>query len=346
MKTPKRRWKYFLFTVLLLLAVGSRLIKINNSLTEWFSWRQTDTAAVGRLLSRNNFNLLKPQYYDLSNIQSGMDNPQGLRMVEFPVYGALFGIPAHFIPVLSLEVWARIVTIIFSLLILAVVFYILEAEFGLEEAFFGGLYFALAPYIVFYSRSILPDMPSTSLAFLGIFFAYRHYQKAGLNLLWASIFFALGMLVKPTVIFYSLPIIFLIFKRPEVLSRKILDLIVFGSIAFFPVLLWRLYIRGFPEGVPYSSWLLTSVNTGGGLQTVFFRPAFFRWIFYERISNLLMGGYLMFFLLYGLLVETKKSLRLHWLIAGSALLYLFTFQGGNVQLGNSGGSWRRKLCKT
>jgi len=331
MKTLGRRLKYWLLAILLLLAVGVRVIKINSSLTEWFSWRQTDTAAVGRMLSRNHFNLLKPQYYDLSNIQSGLDNPEGLRMVEFPIYGALFGSFAHFLPVLSLEVWARTVTIVFSLLILLVIFYILNEEFGLAEAFFGGLYFALAPYIVFYSRSILPDMPATSLAFLGIFFSYRYYQKGGMNLLWGSIFFALSMLVKPTVIFYGLPAVFLLMRRSASKTRKLVDLFIFGIIAFFPVLLWRLYIRNFPEGIPASQWLLTSVNTGGGLQTVFFRPAFFRWIFFERISNLLLGGYLIFFLLYGMLVETKKSIRLHWMIVVSALLYLFTFQGGNVQ---------------
>lgn len=317
--------------ILLILAVGVRVIKINNSLTEWFSWRQTDTAAVGRMLGRNHFNLLKPQYYDLSNIQSGIDNPEGLRMVEFPIYGALFGVPAYLVPAISLEVWARGVTIIFSLLILAVVFYLLQAEFGLIEAFFGGLYFALAPYIVFYSRSILPDMPATSFAFLGLFFSYQYFKKNGLNLLWGSIFFALAMLVKPTVIFYSLPIVFLVWRKEASLISKLRDLLVFGVIAFAPVFFWRLYIQGFPEGVPSSSWLLTSVNTGGGLQSVFFRPAFFRWIFFERINNLLMGGYLMFFLLLGLLVETKKSSGLHWVVTFAALLYLFTFQGGNVQ---------------
>ncbi|PJE62546.1 hypothetical protein COU88_04390, partial [Candidatus Roizmanbacteria bacterium CG10_big_fil_rev_8_21_14_0_10_39_6] len=102
------------------------------------------------------------------------------------------------------------------------------------------------------------------------------------------------------------------------------------SLSAIPVYLWRRYIQLFPEGIPASSWLLTSVSTPTGFHVIFLRPAFFRWIFYERINNLILGGYAMFFVIYGFFYKTKQTL-LHYVFAFSALSYLFVFEGGNVQ---------------
>ena len=313
--------------LILFIAISSRLYKINNSMTEWFSWRQTDTAAVGRFLQRSHFNFLKPQYYDLSNIQSGIDNPQGLRLVEFPIYNAIFAYANKLVPVISLEVWARLTTIFFSLIIIVCLFSILESEFGLADAFFGALFFALNPYIVFYSRTILPDMPATAMAILSIYLFYRYLKSDWFSLLLGSIFMAVAMLMKPTVVFFLIAGLYLLWKKTHSNSRKIVDSIFFLIISTLPVLLWRNYISQFPEGVPYSQWLFTSVNTQDGLQSIFFRPAFFRWIFFERIGSILMGGYLVFFLFLGLLLNTKKNLKLHYVMGLSALLYLFVFRG-------------------
>jgi len=331
MKSAGGKLKFFLLCLVLLMAIGVRLYKINNSLTEWFSWRQSDTAAVGRFLQQNNFNLLKPQYYDLSNIQSAVDNPGGWRMVEFPIYNAMFaGLNSTF-PAISLEMWARIVTIAFSLLIIVCLFFILESEFGLAEAFFGSLFFAVNPFIVFYSRTILPDMPATAMAFLAIYFLYRYLKGDWFVLLLASLSMATALLMKPTVIFFIVPALYLLWIKAHSSANKIITIVVFMLFSILPLVWWRHYIQQFPEGIPYSQWLLTSVNTSTGLQSIFFRPAFFRWIFFERISQLIMGGYLVFFLLFGLFIETKKNLKLHFWLFLAALLYLFTFQGGNVQ---------------
>ena len=59
------------------------------------------------------------------------------------------------------------------------------------------------------------------------------------------------------------------------------------------------------------------------------RPAFFRWIFYERINLMIFGGYMTAFFVVGVFVRLKKYF-IHTLLLG-ALAYLFVFQGGNVQ---------------
>lgn len=104
---------------------------------------------------------------------------------------------------------------------------------------------------------------------------------------------------------------------------------VFPLVVMAPFIAWRLFIQKFPEGIPASDWLITSVNTYEGQKVIFMKPAFFRWIIYERINIMICGAYLTFFLLTGL-ISKLKSYFLHSIFA-AALVYLFVFQGGNVQ---------------
>jgi hypothetical protein len=96
-----------------------------------------------------------------------------------------------------------------------------------------------------------------------------------------------------------------------------------------PFIFWRMHISQFPEGIPGSEWLLFSTNTPEGLQSVFFRPAFFRWIFFERINNIILGGFASIFVILGIISHGRRLFFLSILF--STLVYLFTFQGGNVQ---------------
>ena len=81
----------------------------------------------------------------------------------------------------------------------------------------------------------------------------------------------------------------------------------------------------FPEGIPANQWLFN----GNGIR---FRPSFFRWIFYERLTLLISGYFGMVFLLVG--VYKVKALK-EWLFfvsfLVSSLLYVFVVATGNVQ---------------
>jgi len=320
-----------LFVLVFVVAIVARWQHINAPITEWFSWRQSDTAAVGKLYAKDGIDLLRPRYYDISRIQSGIDNPQGLRMVEFPLYNASFGWLYKTFPQVSIEMWARMVTALLSLGALTALYIMLRDEIGEAAAFFGGLFFALCPYIVFYSRSILPDMPATSIAVIsGLMAHYYVRTKRWYFLVGACVLFAVALLIKPTVIFYALLLMYFIMKGTASKRMAGLLIIVVLGLAAIPVYWWRQYILQFPEGIPASDWLLTSVNTSTGLHSVFMRPAFFRWILFERINNLILGGYLTFFAILGLFFSNKKS-YVHWVFAAVAASYLLTFQGGNVQ---------------
>ncbi len=81
----------------------------------------------------------------------------------------------------------------------------------------------------------------------------------------------------------------------------------------------------FPEGIPANQWLLN----GNGIR---FRPAFFRWIGYERIVKLICG-YTGVLLLLLSVIQMKKSKHILFFLsfAVSSALYLVVFATGNVQ---------------
>ncbi len=321
-------------TFILIIALGLRLYKIDIPLADWHSWRQVDTAAVARNFAQGEFNLLYPRYDDLSNIQSGQYNPEGYRFVEFPLYNAMFGALYKYLPLMAVEIYGRLVSVFFSLIIIAILYYIALREHSRIAAFGSAFIFATFPFFVYYSRAVLPETTAVGFSFLGIFFAYlwarSKHKAAPLLLVISCICAALSILIKPTVIFYFLPIAYTFFIKYRFRMVKKIAPYLYFIAAIVPFILWRTWIGNFPEGIPGFEWLITSVNTYEGQKVIFFRPAFFRWIFHERILLLIMGGFAVIFPVLGMLEKSKKTL-LPPFIMTAAMIYLFTFQGGNVQ---------------
>lgn len=330
------RSDWFALLFILIVAFSLRLYKFNSPIADWHSFRQVDTAAVARNFDQDGFDLLHPRYDDLSNVATGQYNPEGLRFVEFPLYNASFAALHRFMPVLSLEQYGRLVTILFSLATIAVVYYLLRAEVSALAAFYGGLIYAVLPFFVFYSRVVLPDSTAISFAFLAIFFLYiwsnqKSHSFRQFVYYCASLFCALSaVLVKPTAGFYFLALAYIFFRKYGFSVLKRFEVYIYFVLALLPFVLWRYWISLFPVGGPGFEWLITSVNTFEGQKVIFMRPAFFRWIFYERILILIMGGWAGMFILLG----AMRKLARPWLmysIGLSGLIYLMVFQGGNVQ---------------
>jgi len=328
----KKDWLIIFFT--LTIALFFRLYKINIPLADFHSWRQADTAAVARNFLRFGFDILHPRFDDLSSIQSGKENPEGFRMVEFPLYNAIFAFLYKAFPVFSLEVFGRLTSIFFSLISIAIIYYLALKEIGRIAAFFSAITFSIMPFFVYYTRVILPEPTALSFGMISVFFLYQFQQeKNKIKKIFfyfiSLIFFSSSLLIKPTTIFYSIPLIFLFFKKDSFYFLEKFYFYLYFFVSILPLIFWRMHILNYPEGIPAYNWLITSINTPLGQKDIFFRPAFFRWIFFERINNLICGGYLTFFLILGVIDRKKSFLILSFFI--SSLLYLFVFQGGNVQ---------------
>src|SRR3989344_3071900 len=95
--------------LILLISLGFlfRFYKFSEPIADWHSFRQSDTAAVAQVYVNEGYNLLYPKYFDISNVQSGLDNPQGYRFVEFPIYNFLHAFLFKSIGLISFEQWGR-----------------------------------------------------------------------------------------------------------------------------------------------------------------------------------------------------------------------------------------------
>ena len=323
------RSRLLIFLAISIITIGFRLYKIQTPLVEAHSWRQADTLAVARNFVRDGYDLLHPKYDDISKLQSGLDNPNGYRMVELPIFNAIIAIFYQAFSFIPIEQVGRAVNIVFSTISAILIYLILEKTRSKLSAWFATIVFATFPFFVFYTRAVLPETLTITLVLIATYVSLWDSKRFYLKAILAFLMFGIAVLVKPTAIFYGI-VPFAIFAQEMPIKRnKIISLVIISAISLLPFLLWRQYIKAYPEGIPSSEWLLTHINTDRGLEVIFFKPAFFRWIFYERLNIIILGSFSFLLPVIGLLSQTKK--HIHYLFSFASLAYLFTFQGGNVQ---------------
>ena len=147
---------------------------------------------------------------------------------------------------------------------------------------------------------------------------------------WASaVLLSLAILLKPFVVFLF-PVFAVLFWQAWKTGHWSIRFsdwgwwLIYLLIALLPFGWWRTWIEQFPSGIPASDWLFN----GNGIR---FTPAWVRWIFYERLTKLILGfggvilaGVAMFF--------SKNRLKtILWAWALSLLAYVMVLATGNVQ---------------
>src|SRR3989344_565857 len=327
--TLGKKIEIFILAVLLCCGFLARLYRFDGPVADWHSWRQADTSAVSRNFVNNGINLLYPKFDDLSNVPSGIyDNPEGYRFVEFPLYNFFHAALYNLVGVFTLEEWGRLVSI-FSSLCSAVFLYLIfsygkQNILGIVSAFF----YLFIPYNIFYSRAILPD----SMMIMAVTGATYFFQlwlgeksKQVIYFVISLLFMISALLLKPYALFFVLPIVYLAYEKFGNSVFKNWRLWFYALVSLLPLLFWRLWIQNFPAGIPASGWLLN----GNGIR---FRPSFFRWIFYERLTALISGYFGVIILISGILNLKQYKDRLFIATFGvSSLLYVTVFATGNVQ---------------
>jgi len=320
--------KKILILGILVLALLLRLYKLDNPVADWHSFRQADTASVTRNFVDKGVNMLVPTYHDNSNIQSGKDNPNGYRMVEFPLYNLLHYSVYELFPSLGVDQAGRLTSVILSLISIYLVYLIGEKLSGFFVGWLAALFMAVLPFSIYYSRVILPE-PLMIASILGSYwYLIKMSESTGVkkryNLLISSLLFAIALLVKPFAIFFALPNAAIVFRSWAKGELHTLDVIFFSILGVAPFIWWRNHILSYPTGIPASDWLINSTG-------IRFRPAWFRWLFSERIGKLILGVYGTTFLMLGLIAKPKNEGVAYWLWALGILLYFSVIAGGNVQ---------------
>lgn len=323
--------------ILLVIFLGGfivRLYRFNNPIADWHSWRQADTSAVSRNFIKYGFDLLHPRMNNISNVQSGLENPKGYFFAEFPIYDAGQAGLFKLIGILTLEEWGRLITICSSVFASLFIYLIVSRHSNKTMGLLAAAFYTFLPYDIYYGRVILPDTSMIMSMLGGIYFFDLWLETKTKTktktpkfffVILAILFTITSLLLKPYAVFFTLPMIILSYKR---FGWKLIlqwQIWIFAIISVTPLILWRLWMTHYPEGIPANAWLLN----GNGIR---FHPAFFRWIFYERLTKLISGYLGIIILIVGILRVKKLQ---DWLFFTSflvgSLLYVCVFATGNVQ---------------
>lgn len=331
-----KRITILILTIILFFGVIVRLYQFRSPVADWHSWRQVDTAAVTRNFVQNGIDLLHPKYDDLSNVASGINNPQGYRFVEFPLYNAFTAILFTSLDYFTLEEWSRLVTIAAQIISAIFLFCLVRHYRGDVVGLLTAFFFVFLPFNIYYGRSILPGPTMIMFVLGGIYFFHRWItvqltniqEEKNIQIKWefffGIIFIACALLVRPYAVFYLLPIGYIIWKYLGLKGFFNPYIIIFLFTSFVPFIAWRIWMTQYPEGIPGSDWLLNKGN-------IRFKGSFFYWLFAERIGRLILGYWGVILLTLGIVRKTGKEKLFFFSFLVATLLYMTVIARGNVQ---------------
>lgn len=317
----------FLIIPILLGAFIVRMYHFDRPILDWHSWRQVDTASVSRNFVENGFDVLHPTFHDLSKGVSLLDNPKGLRFVEFPIYNVLQAGLFSLFGKLTLEEWGRLINIVSSLLTIVFLYFIVRKYISFGAAFWSAFFLAFAPYSVYYSRAILPDIMMIMFMLSGFYFFDKSIEKNVISwrfFILSIVFTACAVLIKPFVFFFFIGFVYLFFRQFGIGFFKRKEMWIFLVCTALPFVAWRLWMSQYPEGIPQSNWLFN----GNGVR---FKGAFLHWIFADRIAYLILGYFGLPFFILGVIGKIKKEGLFFLSLLASALIYLNVMATGNTQ---------------
>jgi len=327
--------EYYLLLIILLGALGVRLYKLDNPLADWHSWRQSDTAAVSRIYMDEGIDVFTPRYYDISAIQTGLSNPEGYRFVEFPFFNVIHATLAKNIPLSGFtnpfEVWGRLISIVCALVTCVFLFLLGRKLMGVMGGIWAAGFYAFLPYNIFFTRVILPEPMTAMTATIALYYFVQFIENGEKrDIILSSIFFSCAMLLKPYIAFYGVPMLYLAIQKygfKKIFTNKLL--LTASSIVIIPLLLWRFRLQMHPEGIPFYKWAFNG-------DKIRFKPAFWNWIFGERIGRLILGVWGLIPFVIGVLVPTQEARkeRYKWFIQYCLLgvfLYVAIVATANVR---------------
>jgi hypothetical protein len=197
---PERRATKFV-TALCLIAVVARLIFINQPFIDHWSWRQSDVAAIARNFSEGGFRFAYPQI-------DWAGDATGYVGTEFPILPFVAAICYKFAGV---HEWiGRTQAVIFFAVSLPFFFLLVRETFGSTAAVWAAFCFSFAPLNIFAGRSFMPDVPSLSLAIIGLYLFLRWIRdRESVPFFLAAIAISLSILIKATSIVIAAPLLYL-----------------------------------------------------------------------------------------------------------------------------------------
>jgi 4-amino-4-deoxy-L-arabinose transferase-like glycosyltransferase len=308
-------------------ALGVRLIGIDQPFIDPWSWRQSDVAAIARNFLENGFHFRRPQI-------DWAGNKPGYVGTEFPI---LPFVAALVYRSAGVQEWiGRIQGVLLFVAALPFFFGLVRRIFGEVVAVWATFFYAFAPLSVVASRAFMPDVPSLSLAIIGLYFFLRWVEEDRFRwLVWSAILVSLALLIKLPTAIVGVPLFYLALRAERkdedgdwkiaapwggMLARW--ELWFFGAVALVPSALWYWHAhRIATQFYPFHFF-----GAGG------FRIMNFGW-YWELVRQTVFSSLTLALfalaLLGALVVPRGKYTRVfHWWLA-AMLLFIFVAGYGN-----------------
>ncbi|HEX8078195.1 MAG TPA: glycosyltransferase family 39 protein, partial [Chthoniobacterales bacterium] len=186
----------------MVVALGVRLAELNQPFVDPWSWRQSDVAAIARNFLENGFHFTQPQI-------DWAGNEPGFVGTEFPVLPFL---AALFYKNAGVQEWiGRIQGVLFFVFALPFFFGLVRRIFGEVVAVWATFFYAFAPLSIVASRAFMPDVPSLSLAIIGMYCFLRWTEEKRFRWLVSSaVLVSLALLIKLPTAIIGAPILYLV----------------------------------------------------------------------------------------------------------------------------------------
>src|SRR6184192_172415 len=213
-----------------ILAVAARLILIDQPYIDRWSWRQSDVASIARNFSENGFHFAYPQI-------DWAGGAPGYVGTEFPILPFLAAI---YYKLAGVHEWiGRLQAVIFFAASLPFFFLLVREIFGDTAAIWATFFYSFAPLNVFAGRSFMPDVPSLSLALIGLYFFLRWIDgEKSISLFAAGMVISLALLIKLPNAVIGAPLLFLVWKKWRWNFVKQPSLWLFATITILPSIAW------------------------------------------------------------------------------------------------------------
>jgi 4-amino-4-deoxy-L-arabinose transferase-like glycosyltransferase len=220
-------------------AIALRLIGLNQPFIDEWSWRQTDVAAIARNYFQNGFHFAWPQ------IDWAGDQP-GYVGTEFPILPFL---AASCYTILGVHEWiGRSQAIILFAASLPFFFLLVRDVLGAATASWALFFYSFAPLNFFAGREFMPDVPSLSLALIGLYF-FRRWVEAERStpLIGSAALISLSILIKAPSAIIGAPLACLALQRYGISAARRIELWIFALIALLPSAIWYWHAHAIAE---------------------------------------------------------------------------------------------------
>ena len=307
----RRRRKFVM--ALSILAVAVRLFWINQPYIDRWSWRQSDVAAIARNFSDHGFHFAYPRI-------DWAGGAPGYVGTEFPILPFLAAVCYKFAGV---HEWiGRSQAVVFFVVSLPFFFLLVREILGNAAAVWATFLYSFAPLSVFAGRSFMPDVPSLSLALIGLYFFMRWIDNERSTLfVGAAIAISLALLIKLPTAVIGAPLFFLVWKkwRWNFLNRP--SLWLFAAITVLPSVAWYWHAYQIAENF-YPNHLFGA----GGIGIENFS---WYWNITRRFGTSSLTPVLTIIALIGLFVapRSKFSGLFHWWLAAMILFIVIVGYG-------------------